>query len=199
MIGEHTIETVSGSLINVDNPDPKTIDINDAAWAISRISRFAGHTITEIPLNVAQHSIHVCDLILENEEFENPYVIALFGLLHDTGEYALGDIPSPVKHLPAIKDELDRIENRILWIIFDKYVGRQPTDDEWKIVKKYDWKACRLEAYHYMPSRGKLWVNAEKLDLIELQSYPRPMPAIEAYQKFLEKFSMLKSLIESTT
>ena len=113
------IETVGGNFVNVENPDPETVSLNDAAWAISRISRFAGHTITEIPLNVAQHSIHVADMILENENIPHVEEIALFGLLHDTAEGLIRDIPSPVKHLPVIKDEMDKIENRLLWIIFD--------------------------------------------------------------------------------
>lgn len=195
-----SIETVSGKLVNVDQPNPDTVDLNDAAWAISRISRFAGHTITEIPLNVAQHSIHVAGMIMAYEDRDDVYDIAMFGLLHDCAEGLIGDIPSPVKHIPALKTELDRIENRLLWIIFEKYAGKQPTEEQWGIVKKYDKKAVRIEAYHFMPSRGLNWYDYDTpLDLIELQTYPEPMTAIESYQKFLEKYEMLKSLMKLNT
>lgn len=196
----NTIETVSGKLVNVDTPDPATVDLNDAAWAISRISRFAGHTITEVPLNVAQHSIHVAEMIISYEDRADVHEIAIFGLLHDTAEGLTGDIPSPVKHLPILKQEFDRIENRLLWIIFEKYVGKQPSDEQWAIVKKYDKKAVRIESYHFMPSRGLHWSNYDTpLDLIELQIYPEPMSAIDSYQKFLQKYEQLKSLIGSST
>ena len=195
------IETVTGKLVNVDCPNPETVDLNDAAWAISRISRFAGHTITEIPLNVAQHSIHVAEMIVEHEDRPDVYQLAMFGLLHDTAEGFIGDIPSPVKHLPALKAELDRIENRLLWIIFEKYVGKQPTDEQWSVVKKYDKKAVLIESYHFIPSRGRNWPGADQyvLGLVELQTYPEPMSAIESYQKFLQKYDQLKSVTESST
>lgn len=56
------LETVSGNLIDFDNPTFDSIQFDDFAWAISRIPRFAGHTITVIPYNVAQHCVFVAEL-----------------------------------------------------------------------------------------------------------------------------------------
>jgi hypothetical protein len=84
-----TLETVNGNIINPCNPDPNAIDIHDIAWALSRMPRFAGHTITEIPYTVAQHSIYVSE-ILENL-FNQTLVedanvaIALFNFREDNG------------------------------------------------------------------------------------------------------------------
>lgn len=58
----YPIETVSGRSVDILHPSKSDIDINDIAWALSRISRFAGHTVTEIPYNVAQHSVYVAQL-----------------------------------------------------------------------------------------------------------------------------------------
>ena len=55
------LETVTGKLVDVENPLPEMIDIEDIAWALSRISRFCGMTITVIPYSVAQHSIFVAN------------------------------------------------------------------------------------------------------------------------------------------
>jgi hypothetical protein len=193
------IETVSGKMINIANPSPDDILLNDFAWAISRVSRFAGHTISEVPLNVAQHSVYVCDMILKNENRPDVEEIALFGLLHDCGEAYLGDIPSPVKHMPGLIDAFDAIENNFLNIIFEKYVGALPTPEQWDVVKKYDKKALRIEAYHFMVSRGQGWTgDTEPLDLIELQTYPKPSSSILAYEKFLHKYETLSSLISKT-
>jgi len=60
-----SLETVSGNLVNPTDPNIESIDIKDIAWALSRTPRFAGHTITAIPFNVAQHSVYVADLLEE--------------------------------------------------------------------------------------------------------------------------------------
>src|SRR5690606_13924843 len=59
------IETVTGKQINVTKPDAADICLEDIAWALSRIPRFAGHTITKVPYNVAQHSVYVSQLAEE--------------------------------------------------------------------------------------------------------------------------------------
>lgn len=59
----HTIETVTGAYVDVSNPDPKTISIGDIGWALSRQSRFAGHTNSPEIWSVGQHSIFVVDLL----------------------------------------------------------------------------------------------------------------------------------------
>lgn len=59
----HTIETVSGLYVDVSAPDPATIEISDIGWAISRQSRFAGHTNSPEIWSVGQHSMFVVDLL----------------------------------------------------------------------------------------------------------------------------------------
>ena len=57
------IETVSGKLIDLVNPAPSDIAIEDIAWALSRMPRYVGHTISEIPYTVGQHSLAVMRLL----------------------------------------------------------------------------------------------------------------------------------------
>jgi len=57
------IETVSGYFVDLVNPDPKTICIEDIAWAISRMPRYVGHTVSAIPYTIGQHSIYTADLV----------------------------------------------------------------------------------------------------------------------------------------
>ena len=40
------IETVSGRYVDPEKPEYSDLLIDDMAWALSRTSRFAGHTIT---------------------------------------------------------------------------------------------------------------------------------------------------------
>lgn len=58
-----TIETVTGRQIDLSNPNVSDISVEDIAWGLSRQARFAGHTITDIPYSVAQHSCYVADLV----------------------------------------------------------------------------------------------------------------------------------------
>jgi hypothetical protein len=57
------IETVGGHLIDLANPQVSDIHKTDIAWALSREARFGGHTISERPYTVGQHSIVVSYLL----------------------------------------------------------------------------------------------------------------------------------------
>jgi 5'-deoxynucleotidase YfbR-like HD superfamily hydrolase len=185
-----TLETVTGRIIDPEYPVSSNIDIHDIAWSLSRISRFSGHTVTEIPYNVAQHCIFVADMMIE---FGHSKKLALYGLLHDAAEYAIGDIPSPVKKIPALRAVLDPIELNILNTIYTKYVGDPPTDEEWQVVKKFDKRAQFIEAWNFMASRGIDWPDRDKheISLVDIQNFPAPIPSIVAHQKFIEKFNQL--------
>lgn len=189
-----TIETVSGKFLNVLDPDPNMIDVNDISWAISRISRFAGHTITTIPYTVGQHSVFVAELISRhNEPLPDNVKLSeciLIGLLHDAAEAYIGDIPSPVKHLPMISEAIDTIETKVLDAVFIKYLGRLPYKEEWDIVKFYDKKAQFIEAGTFMVSRGMGWFNRDKynISLIEMQSFPVPKEPVQVYLEFNDTF-----------
>ncbi len=185
------LETVNGKFVDPENPKNEDLIIEDIAWALSRTSRFAGHTVTAIPYNNAQHSIFVADMILKTNSTE----IALAGLLHDAAEAYVGDIPSPIKRIGGLQKEYARIENNLLNAIYKKFLGKIVTDDIWSIVKYYDHRACQIEAYTFMRSRGltKEWGERQDIGLVELQSFPHPDTALVSYQKFIDKFTELTS------
>lgn len=58
-------ETVSGRIIDLANPRIEDIDIRDIAWALSRVNRYVGHTMTKRPYTVAQHVVQVSRYIEE--------------------------------------------------------------------------------------------------------------------------------------
>lgn len=68
------------------------VRIEDIAWGLSHLCRFAGHVRGFY--SVGQHSVlvsHACH-----------YDDALWGLLHDATEAYLVDVPKPVKRAPAL-------------------------------------------------------------------------------------------------
>ena len=86
------IRVHSGRLIDLENLQPQDILIQDIAHALSNICRFGGH----VPrfYSVAQHCCFVAELV--------PYSARLEGLMHDAAEAYIGDMVTPIKHLPSM-------------------------------------------------------------------------------------------------
>jgi 5'-deoxynucleotidase YfbR-like HD superfamily hydrolase len=204
------LETVTGKLVDVIDPHPDQIDINDIAWGLSRQPRFAGHTITEIPYNVAQHSLMVADLVQEmidgdlngsDDEVQKAIkdvqsisrkqsTTTLKALLHDAAEVYIGDIPSPVKKHPQIYKAVKDIEWKLMKCIFLKYDIPDITEAENVVIHHADMIARAIEAHAFMQSRGRDWKMPE-VSLIRLQKFEPPMTSVLSYQLFLERFNEL--------
>lgn len=202
------LETVTGKLVNVVDPKPEMIDIEDIAWGLSRIPRFAGHTITPIPYSVAQHSVFVAKEVnnllihrtdanlevqeaignLEKSSGFNAYEFLLQALLHDAAEVYIGDIPSPVKKHPAIADEIKKIENNLMLCVYDAVGISPPNSYAEFVIKHADLIARAVEAHAFMISRGKNWTGMPPVTLIKLQSFELPWLSVEAYEKFKDTF-----------
>jgi len=184
------LETVSGRKVDVSNPDPSTIVIEDIAWALSRMPRFSGHSIPYIPYSVAQHCIQVArDLAPHGPD------IQLFGLLHDAAEAYINDLPSPVKHIPEIHAVIKKLEDSLMEAIYKALNIDPPTYDEEVIVKQADKTQQAVEAYNYMYSRGKDW-NLPEVSFKKLQEFEDPLTSLDVYDKFLFFFTELKDLCD---
>lgn len=81
------VETYSGQYVDLVNPDPATIKIEDIAVHLSRIARFGGGTSR--PYSVAEHSVRVSWAVSPG--------YAMPGLLHDAHEAYIGDLIAPFK------------------------------------------------------------------------------------------------------
>jgi len=190
---KHYLETVTGTTVDVENPTEDMINIQDIAWGLSRIPRFAGHTITKVPYSVAQHSIMVMRYIRDNFE-DSSSEILMQALLHDAAEVYIGDIPSPIKKLPSIRESIKTIENRLMLSIYSKFNLCIPTPEGEALIKKSDLRARAIEAHNFMVSRGKTW-NLPEVDLLTLQSFEPPMIAQDAYKLFMEEFKELQEYV----
>lgn len=189
------LETVTGRLIDLTNPDPTTIDIEDIAWGLSRIPRFAGHTITIQPYTVAQHSVFVADEVksmeLDGYIGSQRIELELKALLHDAAEAYMGDWPSPVKQIPEIRPIIKGIEARVMGAICES-LGVSPfTEEDEATIKVADRIAQKIEAHAFMPSRGRDWPGMPDVSLERLQQFAAPLPSLEAYKAFKERFFFL--------
>ena len=87
---------LSGRRLDLLDPTPVDIEIEDIAHGLAFVARWNGQTTGDWPYSVAQHSLLVEHLARALEPALSPRW-ALAALLHDAPEYVIGDMISPVK------------------------------------------------------------------------------------------------------
>jgi 5'-deoxynucleotidase YfbR-like HD superfamily hydrolase len=87
---------LSGRRLDLLDPSPFDIEIEDIAHGLARVARWNGQTIGEHPFSVAQHSVVVEELAAHLKPGLEPKW-RLAALLHDASEYVIGDMISPFK------------------------------------------------------------------------------------------------------
>lgn len=132
------LETQSGTLIDIADPQPDQIYIRDIAHALSMQCRFGGHT--KHHYSVAQHSVNVSYLV--------PKEHALQALLHDATEAYLVDIPTPIKRL--LRD-YKPLEERLWSCIAAKYGVPKELHAS---VKEADSRICISEKIELISPNG---------------------------------------------
>jgi len=101
---------LSGRRLDLLDPSPVDIEIEDIAHGLARVARWNGQTAGPLPFSVAQHSLVV-------EEFcsalraDWPARWRLAALLHDGPEFVIGDMISPFKS--ALGEGYKQIEKRL--------------------------------------------------------------------------------------
>ncbi len=121
-VPKNCIRTNSGLFIDVFNPTPEMICIEDIAHALAGIPRFAGHLNKYY--SVAQHSIHCAERATPKNK--------LVALLHDASEAYMLDMPTPIKaRLPEYKE----CEHNLMVVIAKKFGFVYPYNDpEIKVI-----------------------------------------------------------------
>ena len=165
------IETYSGAFLDFLEPDPDAIHIEDIAHALAQTNRYAGHTA--YPYSVAQHCVLASLVAPEGLELE--------ALMHDAQEAYVGDMPTPLKALLPMYQE---IEDRLEAVIRKKYglpVEFNPR------VKEVDRRLLATEAHALDLT---LWVSiANVVPFAQLTIEPWTWQ--EASAKFLARFTQL--------
>ena len=135
------IRTFSGHYLDVFDPDPDKITIEDIAHSLAMQPRFGGHT--KRFFSVAEHSMDVATFV--------PFELKLEALLHDASDAYIGDMPSPIKsRLP----DFQRLEDNLMQVIAKKFGFGWPISDVVKdsdrICLEMEWDNCVLgEAYGF--------------------------------------------------
>jgi hypothetical protein len=87
---------LSGRRLDLLDPTPLDIEIEDIAHGLAFVARWNGQTRGDWPYSVAEHSLLVEEIFTRrNRGVERRWRLA--ALLHDAPEYVIGDMISPVK------------------------------------------------------------------------------------------------------
>ncbi|MDQ0463912.1 5'-deoxynucleotidase YfbR-like HD superfamily hydrolase [Caulobacter ginsengisoli] len=105
---------LSGRRLDLLDPSPMDIEIEDIAHGLARVARWNGQTIGEHGFSVAQHSLVVEEIAAHIQPTLEPRW-RLAALLHDASEYVIGDMISPFKAALGVsyKDFEERLEHAI--------------------------------------------------------------------------------------
>jgi 5'-deoxynucleotidase YfbR-like HD superfamily hydrolase len=87
---------LSGRRLDLLDPSPLDIEIEDIAHGLARVARWNGQTTGEHAFSVAQHSVVVEEIAAHVRPGLEPRW-RLAALLHDAPEYVIGDMISPFK------------------------------------------------------------------------------------------------------
>ena len=186
---------LSGRHLDILNPSPMDIEIEDIAHGLARVSRWNGQTKGKHLFSVAQHSVLVERLLrLNAPKLEQKWQLA--ALLHDAPEFVIGDMITPFKYVLGgiYRDIEDRLEKAV-HIRF----GLPPTLPEHveRSIKRADRMAAWLEATQLAgfseQDAAKILVKPRGIVDIKI----RPQSANDASAAFLQRFSMLGGKIKS--
>lgn len=135
---------LSGRRLDLLDPTPMDIEIEDIAHGLAFVARWNGQTSGDFPYSVAEHSLLVEEIFAR----QNPGIAArwrLAALLHDAPEYVLGDMISPVK--AAIGAGYGDLDQRLTAAVHLRFglPAALPAPIK-KAVKAADTISARLEA-----------------------------------------------------
>ena len=180
---------LSGRRLDLLNPSPLDIEIEDIARGISRVARWNGQTSGEYPLSVAQHSVIVAELLKNyNENIEIKWQLA--ALLHDAAEYIISDMITPLKSF--LGEEYIQLEEKIQSAINIRFSlpGEIPKKI-YKLIKNCDRQTAFIEAIQLAGFTLKEAKKTLKMPKLIPDHKIIPISANKAEKLFLKKFKEL--------
>jgi uncharacterized protein len=184
---------LSGRRLNLLDPSPLDVELDDIAHGLARVARWNGQTVGGHIFSVAQHSLLV-EAIAGHIDPEMPRERRLAVLLHDAPEYVIGDIISPFK--AVIGDAYKAVEARLLAAIHVRFgLPAQRSAEIERLLKVADRGAAYLEAIKVAgfsdAEARRFFGTPPALSPALLRDYLTAWPAAIAERRFLERFAAL--------
>ena len=180
---------LSGRRLDLLDPTPVDVEIEDIAHGLSFVARWNGQTRGDWPYSVAEHSLLVADLF-EAAAPAADHRWRLAALLHDAPEYVIGDMISPVKrHVGPGYAEMDARLAAAIHLRFGLPAALPPRIK--RLVKRADAASAWLEATQI--------AGFSEAEATRLFGHPgaaagrrvEPRPPREVRAAYLERFAAL--------
>lgn len=187
---------LSGRRLDLLDPSPLDVEIEDIAHGLARVARWNGQTHGEHAFSVAQHCVLVEELALRLEPILAPKW-RLTVLLHDAPEYVIGDMISPFK--AVVGGGYKVVEHRLETAIHLRF-GLPATIPS--MIKTLTKRADHVSAYfEAVELAGFEKHEAEKI-FGRPKGFPErlglvPWPVAEAQARFLERFHDLDRAVRA--
>ena len=182
---------LSGRRLDLIDPSPLDVEIDDIAHGLARVARWNGQTIGPHAFSVAQHTL-VVDTIAAKTFPDIGADGRLAILLHDAPEYVIGDLISPFKMLLA--GNYKAIEARLLEAIHRRFGVPVPLASRLTArIKAADTTAAYFEAITLAgferAEAVRIFGRPGNIDPADLPL--DPWPAALAERRFLKQFATI--------
>lgn len=173
---------LSGRRLDLLDPTPVDIEIEDIAHGLAFVARWNGQTLGDFAYSVAEHSLLV-ETIFTRMNPSAPAKWQLAALLHDAPEYVIGDMISPVK--AAVGPGYSALDERLEAAIHIRFglPSRVPVDVK-KKIKKADQISAWMEAVQIAgfseAEANKFFGNPNGALIDDLEIVLRPAPVVRA-------------------
>lgn len=184
---------LSGRRLDLLNPSPFDIEIEDIARGLARVARWNGQTTGYHAFSVAEHSVIVEELLTEIYPESTPED-RLTALLHDAAEYVIGDMISPFKN--ALGLDYKSFEAQLEEAIHLRFgLPAHMTPRLKKRIKRCDIYCAWFEATQIAGFKKSEANTLFKRPPSRLRLTLSPLPVKDAEHAFLERFEALSSKI----
>ncbi|OLF80677.1 hydrolase [Maricaulis sp. W15] len=185
---------ISGRRLDLLDPSPFDVEIEDIAHGIARVARWNGQTKGDHAFSVAEHSVVVLD-ILEHlyPDIDDKWRVA--ALLHDASEYVIGDMISPFK--AALGVNYREFEDRLEAAIQLRFglPPKLPAEVKRKI-KRADVMCAYFEATQIAGFSHAESVKFFGRPPAGLEITIEPLPVKQAQQLYLDRFETVLAAFE---
>jgi hypothetical protein len=184
---------LSGRRLDLLDPSPLDVEIEDISHGLARVARWNGQTKGAHIFSVAQHSLLV-EALARAKTPRLDVVGRRAVLLHDAPEYVIGDMISPFK--AVIGDSYKAVEKRLLAAIHLRF-GLPPKlpDRLTELIKAADRAAAYLEATRLAgfadEEARRFFGPPPKFSASIEREYLTPWPAGTAETRFRERLEKL--------
>lgn len=179
---------LSGRVLDLIEPSPVDIEIEDIAHGLARVARWNGQTQGEHAFSVAQHSVAVLQVARNlNPGISKP--LQLMTLLHDAPEYVIGDMISPFK--AVLGNGYKSVESRLLTAIHLRFgLPAEASVTQKKNIKRADSIVAFYEATHLagFETKEAIRLFGRPGNQTLRQEYLIPVAANRAQKIFLDAF-----------